>query len=169
MAPLVAVHSQARVAPPARPSLAGGRPAAAVARRTLPDQPRRRADIVPRAAGQRKEADATQESAAEEEKPEGKAGPKIDFVGVKQLIMMGMGTIAGDITEINLNDPARTVVMELEANNFEDADGKPINYIQDKGYVDDAAKEFKPLNLLLPLVLGAATLGGVAATLKALS
>ena len=44
---------------------------------------------------------------------------KIDFKGLKQLISMGLGTMSGDITEINLNDPQRTVVMELEANNFE--------------------------------------------------
>jgi|TARA_B110000977_G_scaffold187666_1_gene255045 hypothetical protein len=51
----------------------------------------------------------------------------IDFTGLKQLISMGLGTVAGDITEINLDDPVRTVVMELEANNFEDAEGNPLN------------------------------------------
>lgn len=40
---------------------------------------------------------------------------KIDFKGLKQLISMGLGTMSGDITEINLKDPKRTVVMELGA------------------------------------------------------
>lgn len=40
---------------------------------------------------------------------------KIDFKGLKQLVSMGLGTISGDITEINLKDPKRTVVMELGA------------------------------------------------------
>ena len=43
----------------------------------------------------------------------------IDMKGLGQLVKMGMGAISGDITEINLDDPKRTVVMELEANNFE--------------------------------------------------
>jgi hypothetical protein len=29
------------------------------------------------------------------------------------MALQGMGTVAGDITEINLNDPKRTVVMEV--------------------------------------------------------
>jgi hypothetical protein len=77
-----------------------------------------------------------------------------------------MGTMAGDITEINLNDPQRTVgpcllfrksmagtcsvsthwaaathvqvVMELEANNLEDENGdvKKGKYMEE-GWVDD--------------------------------
>ena len=41
--------------------------------------------------------------------------PGIDFRGLKQLVSMGLGTLSGDITEINLDDPKRTVVMELGA------------------------------------------------------
>ena len=50
-------------------------------------------------------------------------------------VSQGMGTIAGDITEVNLNDPTRTVVMELEANNLEDEKGnvKKGQYFED-GY-----------------------------------
>jgi hypothetical protein len=49
-----------------------------------------------------------------------------------------MGTISGDITEINWNDPQRTVVMELEANNLEDENGdvKKGKYFSD-GYVSE--------------------------------
>eukprot|EP00241_Pyramimonas_parkeae_P010115 CAMPEP_0114257524 /NCGR_PEP_ID=MMETSP0058-20121206/18783_1 /TAXON_ID=36894 /ORGANISM="Pyramimonas parkeae, CCMP726" /LENGTH=108 /DNA_ID=CAMNT_0001372265 /DNA_START=235 /DNA_END=561 /DNA_ORIENTATION=- len=62
----------------------------------------------------------------------------IGWSGVRQLISMGMGTMAGDITEINLDDPARTVVMELEANNLEDENGdvKKGQYFED-GWVDE--------------------------------
>mmetsp|Transcript_9003 Transcript_9003/g.16218 ORF Transcript_9003/g.16218 Transcript_9003/m.16218 type:complete len:161 (-) Transcript_9003:134-616(-) len=141
------------------------RPQPRSVRRPLPV---RRPAVATRAAKQDDKA-ANEPATEAEEQPEDKSGPKIDFTGVKQLIMMGMGTVAGDITEINLNDPKRTVVMELEANNFEDADGKPISYIQDQGYVDDSDTGFKPLNLLLPLALGGASLFGVYATLKALS
>lgn len=35
--------------------------------------------------------------------------------GLVQLVQMGLGTIAGDIKEINLSDPRRTVVMEVSA------------------------------------------------------
>lgn len=34
--------------------------------------------------------------------------------------------MVGELKEINLDDPARTVVLELEANNFEDAEGNPL-------------------------------------------
>ena len=58
--------------------------------------------------------------------------PKIDMAGLSQLIKMGLGTISGDIKEINLDDPTRTVVMELEANNFEDKDGNPLNFMNNE-------------------------------------
>jgi len=63
--------------------------------------------------------------------------PKLSWAGVRQLISMGMGTMSGDITEINWHDPARTVVMELEANNLEDEKGnvKKGKYFED-GYVE---------------------------------
>lgn len=72
-----------------------------------------------------------QPPSAEEEKEE-EAEAKIDWSGLRQLVKMGLGTISGDITEINLNDPKRTVVMELEANNFEDADGNPLNFMNNE-------------------------------------
>lgn len=54
--------------------------------------------------------------------------PKITLKGLSQLISMGLGSpLSGDLKEINLNDPKRTVVFELDANNFEDADGNPIS------------------------------------------
>ena len=54
--------------------------------------------------------------------------PKITLKGLSQLIAMGLGSpLSGDLKEINLNDPKRTVVFELDANNFEDADGNPIS------------------------------------------
>uniref|UniRef100_A0A061QTU7 Uncharacterized protein n=1 Tax=Tetraselmis sp. GSL018 TaxID=582737 RepID=A0A061QTU7_9CHLO len=111
----------------------------------------------------RNESEKTAVAAEQESKKLG-----ISFEGVKQLVMMGMGTVAGDIKEINLNDPQRTVVMELEANNFEDADGNPISYIQDEGYVDEGAK-FSPLSVAVPAALGVMSLAGIALTLKALS
>lgn len=70
----------------------------------------------------------------EEEKDE----PKIDMAGLSQLIKMGLGTISGDIKEINLDDPTRTVVMELEANNFEDADGNPLNFMNNEVSGDES-------------------------------
>jgi len=95
---------------------------------------------------------------------------QIDFTGLKQLVQMGLGSVAGDITEINLDDPARTVVMELEANNYEDADGKPLSlkYMNNEGIVEEAT-ETPVVNLLLPVLLGLLTLGGVFLTLKALA
>ncbi len=54
--------------------------------------------------------------------------------------------------------------MELEANNFEDADGKPINYINDTGYVAD--EPGKPP--FLAIGLGVVTLGLVTFTLTKL-
>ena len=68
--------------------------------------------------------------------------PKIDMAGLSQLIKMGLGTISGDIKEINLDDPTRTVVMELEANNFEDADGNPLNFMNNEVGVFSCRMEF---------------------------
>ena len=61
---------------------------------------------------------------------------------LKQLVSMGLGTISGDITEINLDDPTRTVVMELEANNFEDKDGNPLalRALDNEGFVEEAGR-----------------------------
>jgi hypothetical protein len=94
----------------------------------------------------------------------------IDFTGLKQLISMGLGTIAGDITEINLDDPTRTVVMELEANNFEDADGNPLSLkaMDNKGFVGDANEATPLMNYVVPVVLGGVTIAGVVATMNAL-
>ena len=92
----------------------------------------------------------------------------IDFKGLKQLISMGLGTISGDITEINLKDPTRTVVMELEANNFEDKDGNPLWKPDDKGYVAESGEATPVMNYVVPVVLGIGAIGGVVATLNAL-
>ena len=56
---------------------------------------------------------------------------------------MGLGTRSGDITEINLDDPTRTVVMELEANNFEDKDLNPLqlNAMDNTGYVGEEGEK----------------------------
>mmetsp|Transcript_14481 Transcript_14481/g.49803 ORF Transcript_14481/g.49803 Transcript_14481/m.49803 type:complete len:142 (-) Transcript_14481:399-824(-) len=118
----------------------------------------RRGLVVPRAGPEQ------QESSTSEDRTIPKGG--IDFKGLKQLVSMGLGTISGDITEINLNDPTRTVVMELEANNFEDKDGNPLQYIDNDGYVEDSKGGAPPF---VAIGLGLATVGGVAATLAALS
>lgn len=94
--------------------------------------------------------------------------PGIDFRGLKQLVSMGLGTLSGDITEINLDDPKRTVVMELEANNFEDNDGKPLNFMNNDGFVDENGEGASVLNYAVPLLLGAASVWGIVATLQAL-
>mmetsp|Transcript_29765 Transcript_29765/g.65011 ORF Transcript_29765/g.65011 Transcript_29765/m.65011 type:complete len:154 (-) Transcript_29765:545-1006(-) len=85
-----------------------------------------------------KQPEAVVEEDEEEEEVAAYEEPKMSWAGVRQLISMGMGTMAGDITEINLNDPARTVVMELEANNLEDEKGdvKKGKYFEE-GWVDD--------------------------------
>ena len=62
---------------------------------------------------------------------------RISQLGLSQLIKMGLGTVAGDIKEINLKDPKRTVVLELEANNFEDSEGNPIDYMDNEGFVEE--------------------------------
>ncbi|CEF96790.1 hypothetical protein OT_ostta01g04585 [Ostreococcus tauri] len=93
---------------------------------------------------------------------------KIDFKGLKQLVSMGLGTISGDITEINLKDPKRTVVMELEANNFEDKDGNPLNFMNNDGFVGEKGEGTSWLNVAVPIILGGVSIAGIAATLKAL-
>lgn len=70
--------------------------------RSVPND-RARSRIVARAAKNSSKGDDDEDEA------------KIDFKGLKQLISMGLGTMSGDITEINLKDPKRTVVMELGA------------------------------------------------------
>jgi len=100
--------------------------------------------------------------------------PKITLKGLSQLIAMGLGSpLSGDLKEINLNDPKRTVVFELDANNFEDADGNPISQgkYRDEGYVagkDDAENTTSIFNKILPLTLAAAALGFVVWTLQQL-
>ncbi|XRB16304.1 hypothetical protein RI054_12g61470 [Pseudoscourfieldia marina] len=87
---------------------------------------------------------------------------------------MGLGSpLSGDLKEINLNDPKRTVVFELDANNFEDADGNPISQgkYRDEGYVagkDDAENTTSIFNVILPLTLAAVVLGFVVWTLQQL-
>ena len=109
------------------------------------------------------EAAGAQEGGEEEE-----AG--IDFTGLKQLVSMGLGTLSGDITEINLDDPTRTVVMELEANNFEDKDGNPLqlNAMDNTGYVGEEGEKTPIANYVVPVALGAVTIAGVVATMNAL-
>jgi len=63
---------------------------------------------------------------AEPTKDESAKEQNIGLTGLKQLVGMGLGTMVGELKEINLDDPARTVVLELEANNFEDAEGNPL-------------------------------------------
>lgn len=113
----------------------------------------------------------------EEEVPK-KKGNMNDYVepdasisgeGLIQLIKMGLGAVSSDIKEINLDDPERTVVMELEANNFENADGKPLWNPDDQGYVDEnAPPNAGILNVAVPVVLGVGATGLVIATLSAL-
>merc|ERR1711907_410954 len=100
---------------------------------------------------------------------EGKEEKKISASGLSQLVKMGMGAISGDITEINLNDPKRTVVMELEANNFEDEDGNPISYVDNEGYVADKDEKTPILNYIVPVFLAGLALAFVVFTLKALA
>lgn len=96
--------------------------------------------------------------------------PKINMAGLSQLIKMGLGTISGDITEINLDDPTRTVVMELEANNFEDKDGNPLalKALDNEGFVGEEGEKAPLINFILPVMLGVAAIAGVVATLNAL-
>lgn len=75
----------------------------------------------------------------------------------------------GAALDENRDDPTRTVVMELEANNFEDADGKPLNFMNNDGFVGEKGEKTSPLNYVVPIVLGGVSVAGVVATLNALS
>ena len=123
-------------------------------------------------SGEKTRADAKTEEAAEDDADdEGEGeGAGIDFKGLKQLISMGLGTISGDITEINFDkeNASRAVVMELEANNFEDAEGNPLWKPDDVGFVGDAEERTPIMNYVVPVVLGVGAIGGVVATLNAL-
>eukprot|EP00239_Pterosperma_sp_CCMP1384_P004547 CAMPEP_0197847270 /NCGR_PEP_ID=MMETSP1438-20131217/5680_1 /TAXON_ID=1461541 /ORGANISM="Pterosperma sp., Strain CCMP1384" /LENGTH=157 /DNA_ID=CAMNT_0043459143 /DNA_START=50 /DNA_END=523 /DNA_ORIENTATION=+ len=129
---------------------------------------RARQGAVKRASWRCQASDETKEESQEKvEKEE----PKITMKGLGQLIKMGLGTVSGDITEVNLDDPTRTVVMELEANNFEDKDGNPLYQPDDEGFVDEAESDgsgFNPLNLAIPLALGAGATYLVVSTLQKL-
>eukprot|EP00469_Lotharella_globosa_P013095 CAMPEP_0167790300 /NCGR_PEP_ID=MMETSP0111_2-20121227/11227_1 /TAXON_ID=91324 /ORGANISM="Lotharella globosa, Strain CCCM811" /LENGTH=121 /DNA_ID=CAMNT_0007682689 /DNA_START=236 /DNA_END=601 /DNA_ORIENTATION=+ len=95
---------------------------------------------------------------------------RFSMAGVRQLISMGLGTMAGDIKEINLNDPKRTVVLELEANNFEDAEGNPLSgKYRDKGWVDESGDEAPLINKIAIVLLSVISLGIVTFSLVALS
>merc|ERR1712118_611646 len=109
------------------------------------------------------------EKQTETEKEEEEEEKKISASGLSQLIKMGMGAISGDITEINLKDPKRTVVMELEANNFEDEDGNPISYVDNEGYVADKDENTPIMNYIVPVLLAGLALAFVFFTLKALA
>mmetsp|Transcript_7444 Transcript_7444/g.24737 ORF Transcript_7444/g.24737 Transcript_7444/m.24737 type:complete len:141 (-) Transcript_7444:800-1222(-) len=110
-------------------------------------------------AATKKEAETETEEAA------------ISGSGLRQLIKMGLGAVSGDITEINLNDPQRTVVMELEANQFEDKDGKPLALTEGalgKGDWTEEGGSTPLANILIPLVLGGVSVALVVFTLQAL-
>ena len=95
--------------------------------------------------------------------------------GMSQLVKMGLGAISGDITEINFDkeNASRAVVMELEANNLEDSKGNPLSmkFMNNDGYTEDEDTTTKGgiMNVIVPVVLGVITIGGVVATLKALA
>lgn len=150
------LHNLARLNAMSSFTLASSAPSKTIARAHARRGAARGARVVVHAA--KKKQDATEEDEA-----------KIDFKGLKQLISMGLGTISGDITEVNLDDPTRTVVMELEANNFEDKDGKPLNFINNDGFVGEKGESVSALNYAVPVLLGAASIAGVVATLKALA
>ena len=138
-------------------TLASSAPSKTIARAHARRGAARGARVVVHAA--KKKQDATEEDEA-----------KIDFKGLKQLISMGLGTISGDITEINFDkeNASRAVVMELEANNFEDAEGNPLWKPDDVGFVGDAEERTPIMNYVVPVVLGVGAIGGVVATLNAL-
>mmetsp|Transcript_4117 Transcript_4117/g.6365 ORF Transcript_4117/g.6365 Transcript_4117/m.6365 type:complete len:176 (-) Transcript_4117:102-629(-) len=116
----------------------------------------------------RAESEGDTDQQAVEEKEEEKRG--VDWSGVRQLISMGMGTMAGDIKEINLDDPKRTVVLELEANNFEDENGQPLSgKYRDKGWVDETSDPAPMINQIAIAVLSILSLLLVVLTLKNLS
>jgi hypothetical protein len=60
--------------------------------------------------------------------------------------------------------------MELEANQFEDADGNPLalKAIDNEGFVGDKDEPTPLANYLVPVVLGGVTIAGVVATMNAL-
>ena len=58
---------------------------------------------------------------------------------------------------------------DAEANNFEDKDGKPLNFINNDGFVGEKGESVSALNYAVPVLLGAASIAGVVATLKALA
>ena len=95
--------------------------------------------------------------------------------GMSQLVKMGLGAISGDITEINFDkeNASRAVVMELEANNLEDSKGNPLSmkFMNNDGYTEDEDTTTKGeiMNVIVTVVLGVITIGGVVATLKALA
>ena len=101
--------------------------------------------------------------------------PKMTGKGMSQLVKMGLGAISGDITEINFDkeNASRAVVMELEANNLEDSKGNPLSmkFMNNDGYTEDEDNTTKGgiMNVIVPVVLGVITIGGVVATLKALA
>eukprot|EP00465_Bigelowiella_longifila_P003539 CAMPEP_0185251666 /NCGR_PEP_ID=MMETSP1359-20130426/1015_1 /TAXON_ID=552665 /ORGANISM="Bigelowiella longifila, Strain CCMP242" /LENGTH=78 /DNA_ID=CAMNT_0027833643 /DNA_START=428 /DNA_END=664 /DNA_ORIENTATION=- len=75
--------------------------------------------------------------------------------------------MAGDIKEINLKDPKRTVVLELEANNFEDENGQPLSgKYRDKGWVDETSDPAPMINQIAIAVLSILSLLLVVLTLK---
>jgi hypothetical protein len=131
---------------------------------------RRGASVKARAFGSWKKAKPEPKAPKVDENGDPVEEDGIDFTGLKQLISMGLGTISGDITEINLDDPTRTVVMELEANQFEDADGNPLalKAIDNEGFVGDKDEATPVANYLVPIVLGVGSIAGVIATMNAL-
>jgi hypothetical protein len=60
--------------------------------------------------------------------------------------------------------------MELEANQFEDADGNPLalKAIDNEGFVGDKDEATPVANYLVPIVLGVGSIAGVVATMNAL-
>ena len=54
-------------------------------------------------------------------------------------------------------------------NNFEDKDGKPLNFINNDGFVGEKGESVSALNYAVPVLLGAPSIAGVVATLKALA
>ena len=146
-------------------------PATLGAPRAGPRVPTRRgASVKTRAFGSWKKAKPEAKAPKLDENGDPVEEDGIDFTGLKQLVSMGLGTISGDITEINLDDPTRTVVMELEANQFEDADGNPLalKAIDNEGFVGDKDEATPVANYLVPIVLGVGSIAGVIATMNAL-
>jgi hypothetical protein len=172
---MFAVTASARAAPAAAPETlrAASSSSSSSSSRGVARVAPRGSSVRSRAFGFGKESKKTEEAAAEDEDDADDAdgeGSGIDFKGLKQLISMGLGTISGDITEINFDkeNASRAVVMELEANNFEDAEGNPLWKPDDVGFVGDAEERTPIMNYVVPVVLGVGAIGGVVATLNAL-